>query len=369
MADRADSEIESSPTIASRFLPQLGREDRKELIARIRLGAEGDADYFMMMALAAVLASLGLLQGSGAVIIGAMLVAPLMGPLLAAGLALVQGNPALMRRGITMAFSGIAVAFTISVVIGALNPGYEPSMEIEARGQPDLLDLGIALASGMAGAYASCRPKVAATLAGVAIAAALVPPLTVVGIAVTNGRPVVAANAVVLLLTNLVCIVLGAALVFQLLGVRARAEDTPLWVRRSLMGLGLTVLLLAAPLTLNVQAVQRVGQARPLSYPVGADVRDGVEAYLTDWPQVELIAIARNGVEPEAGITAILATEDGLPRGFEEQLRDVIQEAHRGQPVVRIFALDNAIAEERGGALSPDARDEIESELDQQQFR
>jgi len=369
MAIPPDSSTSRRPASGSRFLPQLDREGRKELIDRIRLGAVGDADYFVMMAIAAVLASLGLLQGSGAVIIGAMLVAPLMAPLLAAGLALVQGNPALMRRGITMALSGIGLAFAISLVIGMLNPGYEPSMEIEARGKPDLLDLGIAFASGMAGAYASGRPKVASTLAGVAIAAALVPPLTVIGIAATNGRPVVAANASVLLLTNLVCIVLGAAFIFQLLGVRARAADAPLWVRRSLMGLGLTVLVLVAPLTLNVQAVQRIGQARPLSYPVGADVREAVELYLRDWPQVELIAIARNGVEPAAGITALLATDDGLPRGFEEQLRDVIQEAHRGEPLVRVFALDNAIAEDFGGALSEEQREDIQDELEQEQFR
>ncbi len=236
-------------------------------------------------------------------------------------------------------------------------------MEIEARGKPDLLDLGIALASGMAAAYAQSRTRVAATLAGVAIAAALVPPLTVVGLAATNGRPEIAGNAIVLLMTNLVCIVLGAAAVFRLLGVRGTKEETPLWVRQVLMALGLAVLLLAAPLTLNVQDVRREGQARPLSYPVGPGVRDAVYEFLADWPAVELIALARNGVEPEAGITVLLSTQDGLPRGFAEQLRDIIQETHLGDPVVRVFALDNAIAEEPGGALSDEQIDEIQDEI------
>jgi uncharacterized hydrophobic protein (TIGR00271 family) len=369
MANDSDQSVNARSSLAARFLPQLDRETRSDLVGRIKAGARADADYFMMMGIAAILASLGLLQGSGAVVIGAMLVAPLMAPLLAAGLALVQGNPHLMRRGISVALYGIGVAFIISIVVGLINPGYEPSMEIEARGKPDLLDLGIAFASGMAGAYASSRPKVAATLAGVAIAAALVPPLTVIGIAVTNGRPIIAANAAVLLLTNLVCIVLGAALIFQLLGVRATADARPLWVRRALMGLGLTVLVLIAPLTLNVQAVQRVGQARPFTYPVGTDVRDAVDVFLRDWPEVEMIALARNGVQPTAPITAILSTEDGLPRGFEIQLRDVIQGAHRGMPVVRVFALDNAIAAERAGELPEDLREEIEDELDQAQIQ
>jgi uncharacterized hydrophobic protein (TIGR00271 family) len=184
--------------------PRLDREERLELKERLEAGARSDWDYLMMMGLAAVLASLGLLQGSTAVVIGAMLVAPLMGPLVAAGLALVQGNVRLFQTGLSSTAIGLGVGLGVSLLAGAINPGYEPSLEIEARGQPDIFDLVIALASGMAAAYASGRPKVAATLAGVAIAAALVPPLAVIGLALTNARPFIAAYASILLLTNLV---------------------------------------------------------------------------------------------------------------------------------------------------------------------
>ena len=97
-----------------------------------------------------------------------------------------------------------------------LNPGFEPSLEVEARGNPDILDLGVAVLSGVVAAYALGRPGLANTLAGVAIAAALVPPLCVVGIGLTNDQPAVAANSAVLLLTNLVAIILSAAGAFGL---------------------------------------------------------------------------------------------------------------------------------------------------------
>ena len=156
--------------------PRLDREGRLELLERIEAGARGDTDFVVMMALAATLASLGLLEDSTAVVIGAMLVAPLMGPLVAAGLALVQGNARLFRTGVGVTSLGLGLGFAISLVVGVLNPGFEPAMEIEARGAPDVLDLGIALASGMAAAYAMGRPKLAVTLAGVAIAAVLASP-------------------------------------------------------------------------------------------------------------------------------------------------------------------------------------------------
>jgi uncharacterized hydrophobic protein (TIGR00271 family) len=320
------------------------------MVARIEGGARADADYFVMMGIAAMLASLGLLQGSTAVVIGAMLVAPLMGPLVAAGLALVQGNAQLIRKSITVAAAGIGVALLISILIGLINPGFEPTMELEARGNPDVLDLGIAYASGMAAAYALSRTNVSSTLAGVAIAAALVPPLTVVGIALTNDRPVIAANAGVLLLTNVVCIILGAALTFHLLGARVGQDEELVrpWVRKMLVGMGVTVLVLSVPLIMNMLAVRSIGQARPLSYPVGPSVRDAVDQYLLDWPEVELIALARSSIEPAAGITVLLSTEGALQDRFETELQDVIQSAHRGEPVVRVFALENAIS--RAGA-------------------
>ncbi len=338
----ASEEVEAAPTGLGRILapfPRLERGDRKELLERIDRGARADIDFVMMMSLSVTLASLGLLQDSTAVVIGAMLVAPLMGPLLGAGLALMQANLELFRRGLGVTLTGVAIGLAISVLFGMVNPGYEPSMEIEARGTPDLLDLSIAFASGMAAAWAMGRPNVAATLAGVAIAAALVPPLAVVGIAVTNGRPEIAANAAILLATNLVAIILGAALVFRLLGVHVtrRGTGAPGWARKAIMLLLLSTVLLVAPLLVQVREARREGPTRPLTYPVAPHVRDAVNSYVDQWPDVDVILMGRNSVEPESGVMVLLAAYDEVPDAFDQGLRDAIRDARGDDVRVRVF--------------------------------
>ena len=139
------------------IIPSLDRDGRKELVDRIQLGAEGGTDFIVMMVLSATLATLGLLQGSGAVVIGAMLVAPLVGPLVGAGMALVQANPHLFRSSLWVTTIGLVLGLGVSMAITAVSPGFEPSLEIHARGTPDLLDLGIAFASGI---VAKAIPKI-----------------------------------------------------------------------------------------------------------------------------------------------------------------------------------------------------------------
>ena len=294
------------------YFPTLDHEERKQLVEDIAIGAEGGVDFLVMMLLAATLASLGLLEGSTAVVIGAMLVAPLMGPLLAAGFALAQGNLQLFRDALGVSGLGIFIGLAASLFIGLLNPGFEPSMEIEARGDPDVLDLLIALASGMVAAYAMGRSNMASKLAGVAIAAALLPPLAVVGIGLTNDNLFVAGNAAILFATNLVAIILGASLVFRLLGlhasVAASAAGTPHWVRRATLTLALLVVILSAPLMLNVLEKSRSGQVRPATYPVSQAVRRAVIQYLEAHPSLHMIEAARQMVW-----TAARAIDAGAP--------------------------------------------------------
>lgn len=324
------------------FFPTLERDERKSLVERIDQGARGGPDFIIMMLLAATLASLGLLQGSTAVVIGAMLVAPLMGPLVAAGLALVQGNPKMFRSALGVSLIGITLSLLISLFFGMVNPGFEASLEIEARGHPDVLDLVIAFASGMVAAYAMGRPNVSGTLAGVAIAAALLPPLAVVGICLTNSELIIAGNAAVLFTTNLVAIILGASLIFKLLGIQAgsgEAEDTK-WVNRAIMIFGLVVVILAAPLLLNLLEKKREGLGRPAVYSVSSEVRSAVRDYIGNHPNVELISMARDSVEPDTGITLLIAAQGQLPEGFREELEEIVRTAReRKNAIVRVFAL------------------------------
>ena len=319
--------------------PTLERDERLNLIQQLEQSAQANIDFVMMMVLSTSLASLGLLADSTAVVIGAMLVAPLMGPLVAAGHSLVQANLSLFRRSMGVAGIGLGIGFAASLIFGALNPGFEPTLEIEARGTPDLLDLGIAFFSGMTAAYATGRSNVMTTLAGVAIAAALVPPLAVVGIALTHGSPLISGNAAILLITNLVAIILGAALVFRMLKVHVSRHGAgmPTWVRRITMLLFLSLALLIAPLLIHMIEGRRTGQNRPLEYQVAPQVRQAVKQYISSWPEVELIAQGRNSVEPEAGITIILLSGKNLSPEFEEGLIKVVHKARGDEPVVRIF--------------------------------
>ena len=324
--------------------PALERDERLDLVQQLEQGAQANIDFIMMMVLSTSLASLGLLADSTAVVIGAMLVAPLMGPLVAAGHSLVQANLSLFRRSLGVAGIGLGIGFAASLIFGALNPGFEPTLEIEARGTPDLLDLGIAFFSGMTAAYASGRSNVMTTLAGVAIAAALVPPLAVVGIALTHGSPLIAGNAAILLITNLVAIILGAATVFRMLKVHVSRHGAgmPTWVRKATMLLFLFVALLSAPLLIHMIEGRRTGQNRPLEYQVTPQVREAVKQYINNWPKVELITQGRNSVEPEAGITIVLMSGEHLPPEFEEGLIRVVHKARGDEPVVRIFPVISA---------------------------
>lgn len=327
------------------FFPTLERGERKSLVERIDQGARGGPDFIIMMLLAAALASLGLLQGSTAVVIGAMLVAPLMGPLVAAGLALVQGNSKMFRSALGVCLIGITLSLVIALFFGMVNPGFESSLEIEARGKPDMLDLVIALASGMVAAYAMGRPNVSGTLAGVAIAAALLPPLAVVGICLTSSEWVIAANAAILFTTNLVAIILGASLVFRLLGMQVGSGEAEgdKWVNQAIMVFGLVVVILAAPLLLNMLDKKREGLVRPAVYSVSSEVRSAVWDYMGNHPGVELISMARDSVEPDTGITLLVASQGQLPEGFREELTDIVRVARaQKSAVVRIFALQEA---------------------------
>ncbi|MEM7344064.1 MAG: DUF389 domain-containing protein [Chloroflexota bacterium] len=216
----------------SNIFPKLSVEERVDVYKQIRRGARPKMDFFMMIGLATGIAALGLLLNSPAVIIGAMLVAPLMSAIVGIGLGFIQADGKLLALAGSATARGMGLAILIGFLAGVLLPGAEPTAEILSRTRPSLFDLGVALVSGFAGAYALCRKDVSSSLPGVAIAAALVPPLATVGIGaahlltdavrgvdITQGFNI-ARGALILFLTNLVAISAASALIFFLLGFR-----------------------------------------------------------------------------------------------------------------------------------------------------
>ena len=234
------------------LFPTLTTDEQLSVREDLIDDAQPGPDYFILIVLSSIIASLGLLLNSPAVVIGAMLVAPLMSPILGFSLGIVLGEGRLVRTSLESIFKGIVATIIVSILVGFLSPLKELTPEILARTQPTLLDLVVALASGMAGAYAVSRQDVSAALPGVAIAAALAPPLSVVGMGFAFGNLAVAGGALLLFITNLITISLAGVLIFTLLGIRPLRlqPDIKKQVQRGMFGVAFLVILITVPLAI-----------------------------------------------------------------------------------------------------------------------
>lgn len=207
--------------LLNRFLPFTNHattEEFKWLFSILRENSQVSQSYLVLMALSTIIATFGLFGNSSPVIIGAMILAPLMSPIISLAMGVLRQNERLIKESLLTIGYGLLVGYIFAVLITWLTPLNTPNSEIVARIRPNLLDLGVAAASGVAGAYAHSKKEVAKTLAGVAIAVALVPPLSVSGIGLGWGDWSVFFGALLLLATNLAGMVLAAALTFLLLG-------------------------------------------------------------------------------------------------------------------------------------------------------
>ncbi len=205
--------------------PKVAPYEEAELVALQEESGVVSLDYVVLITIAAILASLGLILNSNAVIIGAMLVAPLMAPLIAFSTGMAIGDLRLTRRAVIALLVGIMLALGVSYLIGLFSATTIITSEMAARGNPTFLDLMVALASGAIGAYAAGRKSISSAAAGVAIAAALMPPLCTVGLAYAFGDSALTRGAFLLFITNIISIILAATLTFFWLGLRSYETD------------------------------------------------------------------------------------------------------------------------------------------------
>lgn len=220
--------------------PTAGTIPRAELVARATDLVPRSESYFTLLVLSVIIAVAGLVTNSAAVVVGSMVVAPLMGPALSTGVGTVIDDAALFRRGVWLQVAGVAVSVVVATAAAVviewihLFPAEDllAIPEITSRVAPDLLALVVAIAAGLAGAY-SLSTGSSTTLVGVAVAAALVPPLGVVGIGIAWGMPVVAVGAFVLVVVNVLVINLAGIGVFWLQGYRPRGWDRDAALRRT----------------------------------------------------------------------------------------------------------------------------------------
>ena len=168
------------------------RIPRKELYQARIASSKPSLGFFVLLLCAAVIATLGLIANSTAVVIGAMIVAPLMDPILSLAFALSISNNKLAKRSLLTVVIGVLVVVATSALLASLLDVSEVNREMTSRTAPNLIDLGVAVAAAVAGSFSMTRERLSNSLAGVAIAVALVPPLCVCGIGLSMGNEVVA---------------------------------------------------------------------------------------------------------------------------------------------------------------------------------
>jgi uncharacterized hydrophobic protein (TIGR00271 family) len=207
-------------------LLHLGDVEKRSIYDEIRNSNQMQPGYLLLVLTACLIALLGLLINSTAVIIGAMLISPLMNPFLSAALALTLGDWALGRQALRTTLLSILVAIAICVMTLYISPLKDTTAEILARTKPNLMDLLIAFFAGIAGTYTLLVRKGSTTIPGVAIATAVMPPLCVTGFGIYHRSWPIASGAFALFATNLVAIIVSAALMFTIAHFRVADSYT-----------------------------------------------------------------------------------------------------------------------------------------------
>lgn len=236
-------------------------ENRALTLASVARDARLDRKFLILIALASAIATLGLLQSSTAVVIGAMLVSPLMGPIMGVGFGLATIETGLIRRSLVTLAAGMAVAILVAILIILISPIQDVTPELRARTEPNLMDLGIAVVGGIAGAIAIIR-NMSGVMVGVAIATALVPPLATVGFGIVTGRTDFATGAALLFLTNTLAIAFAATIVARI--NHFGPSLTPQHTVMQLAGIIVVLGVLSIPLAISLDNIGREVRARAI---------------------------------------------------------------------------------------------------------
>jgi uncharacterized hydrophobic protein (TIGR00341 family) len=229
---------------------KAARLSREELYTQITDSSRPNLAYFALVVLSTVVAAIGLVNDNVAVVIGAMVIAPLLGPNMALALATTLGDFSLVKSSLKANVSGLLTAVGLSIILGVLLHVDPSGQQIASRTHVALMDVVLALSAGIAGTLAFTAGAPAA-LIGVMVAVALMPPLVTVGLMIGSGHLVLALDASWLLLTNIICINLAAVATFWVQGVRPTTWwEVALARRATIISVASSLLLLAALLTI-----------------------------------------------------------------------------------------------------------------------
>ena len=290
----------------SLFDRRVSQDQVSELITALQEEADLDLNYVVLILGSCAIATFGLLANSVAVIIGAMIVAPLMLPIRSTAFGILEGELRLVKTGVVSLVMGITIAIWLSCGLGMVTSIPDYGSEVWARSSPNLLDLGVAIVAGGISGFAKVQPKLSSALAGTAIAVALMPPLCVVGLGLALAQTApdkglaLSQGAGLLFLTNLLGITLSCMVAFFLAGY------TPL--AQAQRGIGLAAVLtgfLVLPLSVSFFNLVRQTQLE-------ATLRQELEENTATFKEAKLTNISTNWVKDPPEVRLEVSTAQPL---------------------------------------------------------
>ncbi|NEU58910.1 TIGR00341 family protein [Halorussus sp. MSC15.2] len=350
----ATAETASTPNmerLENRYSDDFDPLTRKELRSKARDMAHDRTSFVWMIFLSAIIATAGLLLDSPAIVVGSMVIAPMVGPVLTASVGAVTGDREMLADSIKLQAIGLGVAVVSALAFGYIlrTFSFVPQLRITALGQissrvaPSLLTVAVGLAAGSASAF-GLTTKGPTSLIGVMIAAALIPAAATAGIAIIWGFPIVAAGSLVLLLVSLIGINAAAFTTLRYLGYRPNGFEPGLWQfdsrkQTATVAVGVAVLLLVVGVT-TFATYQQITYQQTINREVSSVLQDPAYANLTYVQTSTEYAFSGGLLESESVTVTISRTSDREYPELANRLQQQLNAATSQNPSVRVHFVD-----------------------------
>src|SRR5215831_10405163 len=328
--------IDAKSDFISGFNLRRNEAQRSATRQSVTSGSALTGSYLAMNAAATLMAGFGLLRNSPAVIIGAMLIAMLFGPIVGIALGLAEANVPLLSRSLVSEIAGAAWVLAIGCAVGMASHNLSIGSEILSRTSPNILDLLIGLVGGIAGGFTYVSTGLAGVIVGVAISTALVPPLTCCGILLTHHLPGLAAGAFLLFLANFTAIAIGAMIVFYLAGHRPQAAD----IAHKVLAPRLIALLLLAVLSVHFTTTFHRAIAQSL---FENSVRRTLSREVSNIPLAHLVSVTFSTSQGSTVAWVVVRTPQAVSPEEVGRLSDLVNGATRGS--IRLYVSSVITAE------------------------
>ena len=326
------NELKLKPQLKKHLsLFRITAERQKQVYKQIRENAKADFDFFILLSFSTIIIALGLIINSAAVVIGGMLIAPLVWPIFALSLSLVKGQNRSSGEAIVTIFKSTLVILLLSLILGFIVPKAPLSgQEIISRTQPQLYELFIALASGFIGAFAVAYPKLGSAMAGVVVAAALVPPLAAVGLLLSEKDLAGAGGALLLFLSNLIAITLAAALLFFLSKFRGpQTEEAQLNQKISFRWTIIFLIIITVPLIIITSDTVKTQNRQMI-------IKEVLEAKV---PSSKLLSVNLNQRGDLILIEATVRSPDNIYKYQVEELTEIFSREFKDSVILKISVI------------------------------